>query len=276
MMKYLLVFFSILAISCSTTSRMNNGVDSQHKIKSIKEASFKIEGDSIIGRSIALKEKLRSLKIYDRNNNVTEWTEFDESGKLLNKTIYDRDSNGVMVNSMVVDLYDSILLIKEASIIKKGKVIEYKAFDPEGILVAINSYKYDNRENLFEDKINLVKEGNKSYTTTYKYNSENKIKKRTMIFEPENQTFIHKYKYDKVGNVVQETFKQLGVPQSFKYLYQYNENDDEIEILKYAGKILLGNRRYEYEYDNYGNWITKKEYLKNKLNRVTYREIVYY
>lgn len=115
----------------------------------------------------------------------------------------------------------------------EGRVLFKKQIDKGefGPIEAINEFKYDTKGNLLEiiSKSEFVGE----IKSTYEYDSENRIKKIT-----EYQS----------GKIDKET--------SFDKFY------NKTLVRLYKDNVLDKEMRYEYEFDNKGNWMRKDTFLK--------------
>ena len=110
------------------------------------------------------------------------------------------------------------------------------------------NYIYDILGRLEESNINNI------YKTKYKYITYGN-KTSTTIKEIDDNGIIYKYKYDKLGNIT-EIYKNNSLTNKYYY-------DIHSQLIKENN--LLTNQTILYEYDNYGNILSKKVYTNNTL-----------
>ena len=110
------------------------------------------------------------------------------------------------------------------------------------------NYIYDILGRLEESNINNI------YKTKYKYITYGN-KTSTTIKEIDDNGIIYKYKYDKLGNIT-EIYKNNSLTNKYYY-------DTHSQLIKEDN--ILNNQTILYEYDNYGNILSKKVYTNNTL-----------
>ena len=110
------------------------------------------------------------------------------------------------------------------------------------------NYIYDILGRLEESNIN------NTYKTKYKYITYGN-KTSTTIKEVDDNGIIYKYKYDKLGNIT-EIYKNNSLTNKYYY-------DIHSQLIKEDN--ILNNQTILYEYDNYGNILSKKVYTNNTL-----------
>ena len=110
------------------------------------------------------------------------------------------------------------------------------------------NYIYDILGRLEESNINNI------YKTKYKYITHGN-KTTTIIDEVDDNGIIYKYKYDKLGNIT-EIYKNNSLTNKYYY-------DTHSQLIKEDN--ILNNQTILYEYDNYGNILSKKVYTNNTL-----------
>ncbi len=121
------------------------------------------------------------------------------------------------------------------------------------------------------------------YSFEYKY-KDGKIIEEQMVFS--NGKKGMKYLYNHSGNQVEELVYTTEGELNQKYAVTLDKNGNEIEKISYGITKIYPDRkyRYEYEFDEKGNWIkktTSTETIENgvtsfKLSSITYRIITYF
>ena len=110
------------------------------------------------------------------------------------------------------------------------------------------NYIYDILGRLEESNINNI------YKTKYKYITHGN-KTSTTIKEVDDNGIIYNYIYDKLGNIT-EIYKNNSLTNKYYY-------DTHSQLIKEDN--ILNNQTILYEYDNYGNILSKKVYTNNTL-----------
>jgi hypothetical protein len=191
-----------------------------------------------------------------------------EENKIIEEKVYYKPNPGQKTFKSPSE--DELLLVKTFTYDSKGNLIECN-FD----LKNVTPYRDRNLDNKF----------NYACDTKFKcfYDDKSKIIKTTWrnylgIF----LTTI--YTYDSTNTYIQKT--HITGQQSYPYpsddiIFNYNENNDLVEVIFISEDEINqpANRYYEYEYDNYKNWIKCKMYLegnKNEITAIMERKIKYY
>ena len=252
--------------------------------------------------------------------------EFDKlmKGKLIEKTVEKFSVKGILIDKSTFDencslcvkdsydYYDNGKLKKKIHIVMvKHKldttIIEFAS--DGGILKKTNDTEdYDN-------KGNIIRTGKLGYHTSFGYNQNSKLISDTSfssgkIFDINNYSFNDIgqkseairylygkpdkktiYQYDNRGLLIKENYiKADGKPDLIDEIrYRYNSHGNVIEMIKFWFiEVLI--YKYEYEYDEYGNWVRKidnrpfcaiggiftgKEY-DGSPEKITERQIEYY
>ena len=124
---------------------------------------------------------------------------------------------------------------------------------------------------------------NYEYSFEYKY-KDGKLIEKQMFFSSgkKGMRYVYNYSNNQVEELVYTTEGELNQ----KYLVTLNKNGNEIEKTSFGVTKVYPNRkyRYEYEFDEKGNWIkkiTSTEITENgkttfKPTSVTYRTITYF
>lgn len=160
----------------------------------------------------------------------------------------------------------------------KGQCIEDLQFNAQDELITRTLY-------VFDVKGNEVVESN--------YDKfEEVIDKTTKIFTPDNkpqnvETLYYQDKHNSKliidrfyenGKLKKEEsrFFDLEGKCSTEYLELYNEQEDLFKNETKHNHSPKEVRNYEYEYDTFGNWIKRIQYLNGELVEVEKREITYF
>lgn len=180
---------------------------------------------------------------------------YDLDGKLLEELIYDEDNN--IIESVIFKHNIQGQMIEE---FRKDYDIRLLAFyDENGYL---NKVKEESELQGYGERFYLIKRENENI-------SEIETTKDNKLI---NKSF---YKYDNLGNVIK--------------VEHYNGKEDLLstELIEYdfennMSKLTVENKRratvysYDYNYDDFGNWINFKFYVNGEFNLESNRKIEYY
>ena len=235
----------------------------------------------------------RYMYKYDGTGNISSVSEVGSNGKVLNTFSF---------------VYENGLLIKknnESQFKKKLYPTEYK-YDSERRVIEVvtnttskgkikdaqnRTYEYTQTGNELTVNSTCKSSNNKEYwTSEWKYSADMAIKSYEICLMDKkgNLKEKKKYLYGKNHQIIKleiqkelkmsmdNLLKTMGGQASDKtnVMYNYNSNDDIIEIITTsAGKSSL--QSFEYEYDDIGNWTSRKNYLNGKFHSLVTREISY-
>lgn len=263
--------------------------------KKIKEEWGYRETKQIVSKSFIRdykKDQKDSFLFFDEKAEIIsgEWFEYNEeeilvclktksNGEIIEQKydIKEIDNAKILYNKWSIDKYINNQLVEvnqqngyhitkysyypegqleSIETLEDGNIITIEKFNNNGYLIEIHHYKYD--------KLKLVEK----CITLNKYCEKNLKIEETTIEESTNQSIKYFKSYKYVENRLSEVLRN-GI-QIVKC--NYNEFGDLIE------QTFLGDKEtYEYtEYDSNQNWIIRKMYLKDKLYKITEREIEYF
>lgn len=145
---------------------------------------------------------------------------------------------------------------------RKGRLIQQ---DTKGGIDSIR-FKYNTSGKLIE----IIGEGRDAIddSAVMKYNGNGAlIEKSVYQLYRKSNYYIQKYNSD---NKVIEEVHYMDGEFAYKFLYTYNDKDllEERILINNSGE---GSTRYEYIYDDYGNWIKKKhiaDYVTDEEKRI--------
>ena len=190
-------------------------------------------------------DKTQRIKSINENllmqSKSTDISKYDSTGRLIlakaifNDTLhfsasFEYDSIGNIIKSTSIQNNDTSYGINKYTYNEKGKVLSKIEFDTDGNKYSSN-YKYNENNEIIEsvDKSELFGE----MKMTYHYDEQNRIKTITHF---KNKKIEEERNFDKHLN-----------PVSIKY---------------YENSKLYRELKNEYSFDNYGNWIEKKVFMK--------------
>ncbi len=200
--------------------------------------------------------------------NYKEVLSYDKNRNKIERKVYLKDSNG--------EFYLEIRSLYKYD--NEGNLVEKSDFEFEEVLQLRNTRKYDSRGNLSEN-IHYKSDGSLSRRVVNKFDiRNNKIERLEYdsddIIESKNQ-----YKFDVSGNEIEDKdFDSDGTLYSIKNR-RYDENGNIIEsVFKTPNndKIRKHDYSWEYEYDEYKNWIKRVQYINEEPFETRERKFEYY
>lgn len=248
-MKNIILFtmaiFSL--ISCNSEKGKNDlQKENLHgNIKFIRETIYEARIDSLdrVGNGDIASN---TLKIYNKEGNLTEEHSYDYDGSLMEKWVAKYDDKDILTEAYVYSPENRLLQKNVFSYDKKGNLTEMKSYNSSGSIDGKATYKYDEKKNKIEEAW-YNSEGHFNFKTLYKYDTKDKLVEEK-YYDGERLYATTTCKYDGKGNFIERLGK------------------DEITDYKWT---------YQYTYDTKGNWIKKVEYLDNNYTYITEREIKY-
>jgi len=184
-------------------------------------------------------------------------------------------SNGKLLNEVILDRYGCIFYKITRKYDEKGnEILHDMEFPGSNKYVTEYLNYYDNQSRLI--KRESYKNAKFEYKEDICYDSNNHI---SLIWR-RNLNDNEIYKKNNYYNYSNQLFKAIGVDNEntnnprFEFLYEYNNNGD-VSIYTSSKNGPRQILQYEYKYDNYSNWIEKKQIQDGKLYRIFKRKINY-
>ncbi|MCF7792518.1 MAG: hypothetical protein K9N09_01165 [Candidatus Cloacimonetes bacterium] len=209
---------------------------------------------------------------YDEDGNMLEEKQFGANDDLLGKYIFEYDEKGYKIKSQEIDTDGNVTTTYKYVNNNDGKPVEQKIFDGDEQRNH-TKIEYDENGNLTKSWL-YDEDDNLKETNILTYNENDKPV--TMISENKIDEVIKKYDYvyndiDKVSQV--ELYENAVLVRSEDY--EYNEHGDD-KWMKFDLEGTITTYRYEYKYDDQGNWAEKIEYKNDEPDIKYIREITYY
>lgn len=236
--------------------------------------------------------QIKSLQIleYTFENDVLKKQRVSETGYGRDYLYqYDKDGKLIAEYSLPLDL-KPLLLLKHEYNKQKLPVSDIKYSVSTGKIFSTTTYKYDAKNRITEQLYiaNKNSAGFKNSIGTYEYNSLNKdyvyydkvydenkkeyllnntqfckvdlnnnvIEKRFLGAENQDYYREERSKYDANNKLIE--YASADEWSAFKVIYSYNHRNDCVKELQTSeGKTT--ETVYEYTYDQFGNWLTKKD-----------------
>ena len=265
----------------------------------IKENIHDSDGDLARNRLYDEKGNLIEENEYYYNNLYEKiiYKYFFVDRNLEYKTLYKYDEDGNLIEKNNVDLKYKTLYKYDG----KGNLIEKNEYDSRGHKYK-TLYKYDEKGNLIEryKYLCLSEEDYLAYNTLYKYDEEGNLIEENIhdsdgdpvtkqLYDKQgNRIQLNKYLngrlhecllYDEKGNIIEKRIYESNGDPIVKMTCKYDEKGNYVEAIRTNspwGRRDRTEYKYEYEFDNKGNWINRLGFKDDRLIEITEREIEYF
>lgn len=244
-----------------------------------------------------LKGKVKYLK-ETKNKAIEKFGEI-EKGELISKSTYGFDINGYKTEHNELFANDEIFRKIIYRYNEKHYLIKDSSYFPNiNAFDRINTYVYDDNDNLMEKNVFFKKSDSLEYRWIYKYNKKGYLEEINVYDYEGGLALKLTYKYDWWGNRKEEKeFSYDGdLLDSYTYKYDwkgkltkkilikadnnctfsYDKNGDLNEINPGYHNNTKGKLSMKYEYDNFGNWIKMVTFWEDIPVKISERKIEYY
>ena len=274
-MKYILLLGILISFSETNLIPQSTSDSLKPKMKMVKEVIYKPENGELKSRENLFDSNISSYMIFDKNEKVIENGQYERDGSLYEKTIYERNEDGVAQKAMKKNSSDELKSYWTYEYDSNDNMIAVKTYDSENNLTNIQSNKYDENGNNIEMLLKSPDSEN-GWKYVYKYNFDNK-KIEQFRYKPDGSLKDRRtYSYDKDGNEnLQFKFNPDG--SFMKFVSEYDEMDN-LTVQNWFNEQdeQTHQTSFEYVYDEYGNWISKRRSSNGELGMVWERQIEYY
>jgi len=273
---FLIVAFSLLLCGCGSQKKTD-----------LEKLSVRGKVKQIIELQYLAKEKFGKVEKGDsyREEGWDEAMEFNEEGYFTKKTSF--------------DMYGREVGYSDYTYNEQGQLLEIRNYDAEGGFSDKNVYRYDEKKRVVEiinfgnsDRLNFsqVLEYNdkERQVTSSHYDARGKLLDKTIyLMENEYPVETKEYNTDNVlCNHRKEKYNKSGqqeeltvyVPRPMQILFEYDKKGNLVSRTGTDGEDgeAFSPVRYEYEFDEQGNWTKKIEYIGGKPSILVERQIDYY
>ncbi len=188
------------------------------------------------------KTYCKNIIMRDKNSNVIEDKKYTAKGNLISRKLYKYDS--------------------------KNQKIEEKVLDEGGKFTYLSKMKYDNKGNIIEAMTTELKRERNSGDFFSDSPKKKKLKEVKLRVE---------MKYDRNNNLIEKSIYEAGGACTFRSEYKYDSFGNQVLEKKYFfNQNKTEEKKFDYIYDESGNWINKTGYFNGKIKEKTEREILYY
>lgn len=315
-MKWFVLLLLLTLSACSSESNVkhkyfdfNNALERSNLLGKVKEVIL-YESKSIDSRNNEQKDlRLVSIKRFTSFGEFESIEIYDNSGKLLSISKKEYNEKNKLIHSFDSSLSEIMVTEEFLEYDLNGNHYFSKGyFKTETGENKMKVYiEHDSMKNI--SKCKMIQDYDTAITEyIYKYNSnKQKIsKKQIQIHNNEKFEYLTEFKYDNSGNLIEEiSFDSIPVLRERKNEHEYssenilkrttNYKNNQIEqitefddsfnqvLIKFYGDgYLTIQRKYEYQFDSFGNWIERKILIKQADSKEfipmtkEMRKIVYY
>jgi hypothetical protein len=188
----------------------------------------------------------KSKKIYDNKGNLLTLYTIDEFGNTNDSTDYIYNRKGVC--SEIIRFNGKNMVEREVPVLKNNKITGYKIYNESGTIEA---------------------------TLNYLYSGDEIAEEKTLNSKGEIVSFFLK-EYNN-GQLVSQTEKNGNGEILSVSRFIRNENNDIIERIVFVSRDNTEYKfKYEYVYDNTGNWIQQTRLYNGQIENIVIRNIEYF
>jgi len=293
---YQLILLMIIS-SCTSgggSTKPANDWDKQHlkgKVKSITETSFKVEekfGEYVKGQRDGIHDQYDELNLqFNTDGNLTQELRIYLSGP-ASKRVYLFDNQRRCIEERFSYIKRNEESYRDQFSVKNyyddyGNVIFKENYSPDGKITEIDTLYYNKDGNLIEIKA-FDTDGNMGGKVLYKYTKDGNesedavyhpdgsiLSKQSTDYDGPLKIKVSYQQYDHYQIMVYDQSQQIVERSTYKII-----NTDK--IINEDNLKLSSRWRFQYEYDEHGNWINQYQYQEDKKNPtfVVEREIEYY
>ena len=220
-------------------------------------------------------DHLERYDMYDVNEKIIEYGQYDGEGNIYEVTKIQKDQSGNPIKGTIYDSKGNLKKYYTTIIDKNGNVAEFKNYNIENELVYLQKNEYDTNGNV-TSRTGGNPKSDKVFKTELEYNSNNEVIKKIKYNSDKTVKDTRTYAYDVNGNEIEsELFKSNG--DYTKFISEYDKLNN-LTIQNWYDKEGKQKHQtsFEYTYDNQENWITKKRFSNGELGFVWERKIEYY
>lgn len=250
--------------------------DQKKPIKTVTTAEYSPQRSGELTREEAFKQNKSSFQKLDNQNRVFQYDQFGPSSKRIYKSYRYLDFSDLVATR--VEIYDDQNNLIEYEVITLNSDEEIESiysYDRLNKLTGIEYYNYDEDKNM-ASRIDSSFKYSRTLKWSYEYNANNKMSVRRAYDKTGALRDTRTYKYNSDGKESEcELTRANGDFSSYKSTY--NKNGDYTDSHSYDEKGLLTNHtKFDYIYDEHGNWTTKHRLSDGVKNYTWERQIEYY
>ena len=224
--KNILLFILI----CSTSAIIAQSKQQKFKIKKTIQAQYSAKRTpEISSGTIFTSKHLERYDVYDDNEKIIEYGQYDGQGNIYEITKIQKDQNGNPLKGTINDSKGNLKKRYTTVIDKNGNVTEFKNYNAGNELIYLQKSEFDTNGNVTSRTGSNPKSG-KVFKTGFVYNSKNEMVKKIKYNSDGEIQDTRTYKYDNDGNEIEaELFKSNG--NYTKFISKYDDFNNLISLL---------------------------------------------
>lgn len=267
-----LLFFT--NIECKEKSDLQNW-NYKGNVKSSRLIFYEIEEEE--------NENLEEMKewfdeveyTFNEQGNILKFNRFNSDGSLNGKSITIYDSLNIKIESKFFNSKGELTNQNSFRYDMNGNLTNLITYNPDGSISFQKKFSYDDFGNNIEDIVFRETYGKSKYE--YKYDTLGNVIE-SIWFDSKGELVSKTIlEYDSNGNIISRKNFYFSLELNEKIIYEFDSYGNRIkeEVFSPKGKLRLF-KSYDYEYDEFNNWVIEKEYIKDKLRNIIERRITYY
>lgn len=271
MKKLSLLFIAVFVFSQISQGQSYDDIKREEKKiqkrTSEKETAFK---QKIKSKKEFNENGTKSIILFDKMGNKTEFTEFLKDGSDTRKYTYKYNDNDKIIEENYFGNYNGTPTKIEYLYDENNYMIKKTEYDARMKISQITSRVFGKTNNL-EKEIKINWRGDTVGIIKYEYDEMKRRIKATHFINTAIFENLYEYKYDIRNNMIEcDVFDNVGLV--WKYVYEYDERGNEImSYIKTNGSNNYSIVRFEY--DEYNNIISTKHYDdKTDKNKLTFSD----
>ncbi len=259
----ILVLSCIILLSCSGADKnktekdtiVNSKTDWQFynltgKVKSVTETTRYILYEAGFEDQTGDTSGSKTIE-FNKDGNVTSIISLGTDMVFLNEVKNEYNENKFTVKSEVYDEFGELKEFSKYEYDEKGFLVKKNNFNRDENLTDYTDFTNDGNGNALKQQQCRASDNHLMFTVTCKYDDNSRVSEVVYDNPDQGMYFKKSCYYDESGN-----------------LTGYENRDKE--------QLVQEVHKYEYEYDEFGNWISRTEYRDDRKTYFTKREIVYY
>lgn len=265
---YILIVQFVFLTSCV-------GQDDAKKIKSMVSAEYSPKRSGVMDRTDALDKEKSTFQEFNENDQIIRYDQFDSSDGSIYRSHRFLDYEGKVAQR--IERYDGDNNLVEYEVRKlntQNEIDKIRRYNHSDEIVGVEEYRYDDVGQLSARKDSSLKY-NRTLKWEYEYDVNGEISVRRAYDKDGKLRDTRTYKYDSEGNEIESDLTRANGDFTL-FKSTYNEFGDIMENGWYDKEGVQTNlTKFEYVYDDYGKWVTKRRISNDELNYVWERTIKY-
>ena len=271
-------FISMRTIDYDTLTSSRQQLDLQHKVKSVKQSSYKAihKGPGSIDKGA--KQGLFFVYEFDADGRKIKEKHYSEKGVKLGSTQYVYNDNDQIVKELRKDANGALLQSVDWNYDKQGLLKSKQLKTADGTTTHKGIFHYDILKNCVA-QIWYAKDGTKCAEMAYLYDGFGLLIEEKVILKPEEGLGLEfnnvKRKWNSRGRAVEELVEHEN-GETMLLTYKYNKNGKHIGGSETVNSNPTVDYVYKFYNDQYGNWKKKVKFVNDISTVYEEREYVYY